>query len=159
MNKYIYGFDLSMDCTGVSIFDTKGNPIFVTSIQTNKKHSHGFRLKQIADVLLELKEKYPTNIISIERGFARFNTSTQVIYRVHGLANYLFYDCEQIYYPPKKVKEAIYKGDATKKQIQDKILTLFPSIKFQNEDESDSFAVGLTYFIKEKNINFNKLII
>jgi Holliday junction resolvasome RuvABC endonuclease subunit len=171
MQKYIYGLDLSMSCTGVVVFDENATPIFVGSVQTKDKDSHGVRLKKIADYLLELKEKYPPSKVILERGFSRFNTSTQVTYRTHGVANYLFYDCEQIYYPPKKVKAAILSGDSSKKDIQDAIKIKYPNVQFseiklkkgkgkeENKDESDAFAVGLTYFILEENmdIRFEKV--
>jgi len=147
----------------------EANPVYIGHIATNnvklkKNFEYGQRLNTIADHILSLKEKYPPSIICIERGFTRFNTSTQVIYRVHGLTNYLFNDVEQIYYPPKKVKAAILKGDATKKQVQDKIKKEFPNVEFNQikikknkkeecKDESDAFAVGLTYFIEKGIVN------
>lgn len=147
--RYLYAFDLSMDCTGVCIFDMDTQEVVkVTSIQTNKKQSHGQRLRVIAKRLEELMEEYPPHTVAIERGFSRFNTSTQVIYRVHGLVNYMFDKYKQAYYPPKSVKEAILRGNATKKQVQDTINKNYPDVKFENEDESDAFAVGLTYFAK-----------
>jgi len=170
ISEYIWAFDLSMDDSGIVIFDKQENPIYITSIKTNEKQSHGKRLKFIADKILELREKYPTDTIVIERGFSRFNTSTQVIYRVHGLIQYLFYDCEQIYYPPKKVKSFILNGNATKKQIREEIKKRYPNVEFskiekknkktkeiiieENENESDSFSVGLTYFMDKGIINF-----
>jgi Holliday junction resolvasome RuvABC endonuclease subunit len=168
MKEYIWALDLSMDDSGIVIFDLKANPVYIGSIKTNEKLTHGKRLKTIADELLRLRVLYPTHIIAIERGFSRFNMSTQVVYRVHGVVNYLFNDCEQIYYPPKKVKSAIVNGNATKKQMQDKIKQMYPDVKFstiekknkktkvitveENDNESDAFAVGLTYFIENKLI-------
>lgn len=156
---YIHAYDLSMDSTGFCIFDENINPVLIDSIPTKPKQSHGKRLKVIADKMLQLKKEYPTEIIAIERGFCRFNTATQVIYRVHGACNLVFHDCEQIYYPPKTVKEAILKGDATKKQVQETIKNKYPDVIFKNEDESDAFAVGLTYFIKTGKIKWEKTII
>jgi Holliday junction resolvasome RuvABC endonuclease subunit len=168
ISEYIWAFDLSMEDSGIVIFDLKANPVYIGSIKTNDKFTHGQRLKVIADELLKLRVLYPTHIIAIERGFSRFNMSTQVIYRVHGIVNYLFSDCEQIYYPPKKVKSAIVDGNATKKQVQDKIKKMYPDVQFskiekknkktkvvtveENDNESDAFAVGLTYFIENKII-------
>jgi Holliday junction resolvasome RuvABC endonuclease subunit len=153
---HIFGLDLSMDNTGVTIFDSDYNPIHITSISTNKKHTHGKRLYVIAQELLKLKDQYPPCVIAIERGFSRFNTSTQVIYRVHGLINYLFHDVEQVYYPPKKVKEAIIRGDASKARVREVIESKYPEVKFDNEDESDSFAIGITYLIENKLISWSK---
>ena len=38
-----------MDCSGIVVFDLKGNPIHITHIQTKAKETHGERLKYIAD--------------------------------------------------------------------------------------------------------------
>ena len=148
-----------MESTGFCIFDDNLNPVLIDSIYTNPKLPHGKRLKIISDRMIELKKAYPANTIVIERGFSRFNMSTQVIYRVHGVCNLIFNNCEQIYYPPKTVKEAILKGNATKKQVQETIKKKYPNIVFKNEDESDAFAVGLTYFIKKGKIIWEKDIV
>jgi Holliday junction resolvasome RuvABC endonuclease subunit len=146
-----------MENTGVSIFDLETlNPIHITSIGTNKKDNHGKRLYHIGKEIIQLKDKYPPSVIVIERGFSRFNTSTQVIYRVHGLINYLFHDVEQIYYPPKTVKEAIIRGDASKKLVRQLIEKKYPDVVFEDEDQSDSFAVALTYLIKKKLVEWTK---
>lgn len=147
--KYIWGLDLSMSDSGVVILkDSK--PVFIGNIPTNDKETHGERLKHIYDYMSELKKKYPPEVVCIERGFSRFNTSTAVLYRVHGIINMLFYDIKQIYYPPKKVKESIVSGKAKKEEIMKGILELYPDVQFQNDNESDAFAVALTYIVKEK---------
>ncbi|ALS22081.1 crossover junction endodeoxyribonuclease RuvC [Paenibacillus naphthalenovorans] len=157
MSNHLYGFDISMEQTGITIFDLRTlKPIHITSVKTNEKHTHGMRLYTIASVVEELKNTYEPKVVAIERGFSRFNTSTQVIYRAHGLVNYLMRDYEQNYYPPKQVKEAIVRGDATKKFVQDIIQVAYPDIVFNNEDESDSFAVALTYLIKNKLLEWDK---
>lgn len=157
--NFLYGLDLSMNNTGVTIFslDTY-EPIHICSIPTNDKEPHGKRLKYIADEINKLKEQYPPKIVAIERGFSRFNTSTQVIYRVHGLINYLFYDVEQVYYPPKKIKEAIIKGDATKLLVRKTIESKYTYVKFENEDESDSFSIALCYLISKGFIEWEKRV-
>lgn len=166
MGKYVYGLDLSLTCTGVTIYDLETKDVmYVGSFNTEKiKKKKGYyhnalKLKEIADYLNGLKEKYPPHVVTIERGFSRFNTATQTIYRVHGLTNYLFHEVEQIYYPVKTVKEAIFKGDATKKQVQEVIMNNYDYLVFENEDESDSFAVMLTYLIKNNLIIFEKPVV
>lgn len=157
LKEYLYGLDLSMEQTGITIFDLETNlPIHISSIHTNKNQTHGKRLKVIEDGMIELVGKYQPKIISIERGFGRFNITTQVLYRVHGVINKFFHNYEQIYYPPKSVKEAILKGTATKKQIRAEIEKKYFGIVFENEDESDSFAVALTYLIKNEKIVWEK---
>ncbi|MEK5036274.1 crossover junction endodeoxyribonuclease RuvC [Paenibacillus sp. FSL R7-0302] len=155
--NYLYAFDLSMDCTGLVIFniDTQ-QPMVITSFPTKKAWSHGKRLNQVYEGVKQFKHNYPCKVVAIERGFSRFNTATQVIFRVHGLINWLFYKYEQFYYTPKSVKEAILVGTASKEAIQKKLLLAYPHVQFENEDESDAFAVGLTYFIKECKMPWEK---
>ena len=52
--KYIYAFDLSMACSGISIFDEIGNPVKIYSVATNAKDSTGMRLKSLAIFILDL---------------------------------------------------------------------------------------------------------
>jgi Holliday junction resolvasome RuvABC endonuclease subunit len=78
-----------------------------------------------------------------------------MLYRVHGIINFLFWDCEQIYYTPKTIKKFILSGNATKKQVQEKIKEVYKDIEFENEDESDSCAICLTYFIDKGIIKWN----
>jgi len=148
-----------MESTGFCIFDENMTPILIDSIPTKKSQSHGKRLKVIADKLIELKDKYPPKVIVIERGFSRFNMATQVIYRVHGILNYIMEKFEQVYYPPKTVKEAILGGNATKKQVQEEIKKRYPDTVFKNEDESDAYAVGLTHFIKTGKLEWVKDVV
>jgi len=138
---YIHAYDLSMESTGFCIFDENMNLVLVDSIPTKKSQSHGKRLKVIAVKMAELKTNYPTKTIVIERGFSRFNMATQVIYRVHGVCNLIFHDCEQIYYPPKTAKEA------------------YPDTVFKTDDESDAYAVGLTHFIKTGKLEWVKDVV
>lgn len=159
MTKYLYALDIAMENTGVAIFHPVTNePIHITSITTKKKDSHGKRLYHIAAEIHRLREQYPPGIVAIERGFSRFPTSTQVIYRAHGLFNYLFHDVEQVYYPPKKIKEAIIKGDASKKLVRQIIEKKYPELEFANEDESDAVSVGICYLIKNELIQWDKKI-
>lgn len=157
----LYGLDLAMENTGVVVFDHVNGiyaPVYVTTISTTKLKTkpHGIRLKHIATELVEISERYPPKAIAIERGFSRFNNATQAIFRVHGLVNYLFHNVKQTYYPPKTVKEAILKGNATKAQLRKKIELEYPDIEFANEDESDAFSVALTWLIKNDKISWDK---
>lgn len=162
---YLWGLDLSLKNTGVTIYDTEERKFYIYSIDTEfiksrkaNKHLYlnAIKLKHIWDEIKELKEKFPPQVVVIERGFSRFNTATQVVYRVHGIINLMFHDIPQIYYPPKSVKEAIVHGSATKEDLQIAINAKYNDISFANEDESDSFAVLLTYLIKEEIIEWDK---
>ena len=150
--KYIYALDLSLSNTGVCIFDLEGNPIDVFSISTSPKFGHPERLKIIADILLEKRKIYPTNTIVLESGFFRFNKSTQAIYKVIGLVSYLFYNCNQTYYPPSSVKKIISgNGEMSKEGIRKIVSKKFPELNFENDDQSDACAIGVCFFMERKN--------
>lgn len=155
--QYLYGLDLSMKSTGIAIVNMQIlAPIKITSVSTNHKQTYGERLYAIAQHLLFLKEKYPPYKLIIERAFDRFATATQVIYRVHGLVNYLFKETEQIYYPPKTIKQTILTGNADKTSVRMQIQAVYPQITFTNDDESDAFATALTFLIKQNYLTWNK---
>lgn len=148
---YIWAFDLSMSCTGISIFSNDGVPVLVTSIETKSEKEHSGKLKLIADKVLELKKQYPAEKIVIENAFSRFNISTQTLYRVHGLINYLFWDAiEQIYFQATTIKKTVGgRGNLKKEEIKKFVLSRFPELKLTNLDESDSVSVGICYFLQK----------
>ena len=148
--NYILAIDPSLSNTGICLFDTIGNPIKTMSIPTTSKQSHGERLKIIADVLLGLRQQYPITLIVLESGFSRHAVSTQVLYRVRGVIDYLFYDIPEICYAPSSIKKIICgNGRADKIEVQEKIMKLYPDLKFDNMDQSDSVGIGLSYFIEQ----------
>lgn len=154
--RYIYSFDLSLTRSGLCIFDINGNIILICSIPTDAKLNRGKRLKQIADFVYKLLPIYPCESIVIERGFNRFNKATQAINEVNGVIKYMFYEFEPIYYAVTTIKATLLNGRASKKEIQDIILKKYPNLVFACEDESDAYSAGLTYFIKNKIINWEK---
>jgi crossover junction endodeoxyribonuclease RuvC len=146
--KYIWAFDLSLSCSGVTIFseDAKVEKIF--SVETKTEKTHQAKLKLIANRLLELKEKYEPKEIVIEQGFSRFNASTQAIFKVVGLCQYLFCEIPQYFYQPTLVKKTVGgKGNLKKEEVQEAVLKRYPEFIFRNMDESDSLALGITHFI------------
>ena len=157
MKKYIYALDLSLNSTGVCIFNSDGNCIKTLTIDTNGEKETPKKLKIIGETFLELIKRYDPERIIIEQGFTRYNKSTQQIFRVHGLVNYLFCDYPQEYYPSSTIKKVITgKGNATKEEVISIIKLEHPDMKFKNYDESDAFAVGQTYFIEQRSYNGKK---
>lgn len=151
-DTYVYALDLSLNSTGVCIFTNDGKIVEIMTIDTHKEKETKLKLKLIGDDFKKLIKVYTPGVIVIEQGFTRFNASTQAIFRVHGLVNYIFCDYEQIYYPASTVKKTVGgKGNMEKEEIREKILLQYPNIKFNNYDESDAFSVGLTYFIKSRS--------
>lgn len=143
----IYAFDISMTNTGICIFTNDAELIYVGSIDTKSEKEHQNKLKIIADKLIELRKIYEPEIVVFERGFYRYATSTETIFKVFGLVQYLFNDIKQLFYPPMTVKKAIFgRGNAKKEAIRDEITKIYSDISFKNLDETDACAVGLCYF-------------
>lgn len=147
---YVYALDLSLNSTGVCIFTNDGRFIEASTIDTTEEKETKLKLRMIGTDLLKIAKVYEPSVVVIEQGFSRFNASTQALFRVHGLINYIFYKYEQIYYPAATVKKTVGgAGNMTKEEVRTAILKRYPKIKFNSYDESDAFSVGLTYFIKE----------
>jgi len=150
--KYVISLDLSLSDTGICIFDENENPLDVFSVPTSSKLTRGERLKIIADVFISIKEKYNNSVIILEKGFTRFNTSTQAIFCVHGIANYVFYDKEQIYYAPSSIKKIVSgNGKTDKVGIMKIVKEKFPYLKIDNDDQSDAVSIGMAYFIDKRS--------
>jgi len=144
---YILALDISLVNTGGSIFDEKGNVIEVFSVPTSPKDLTQIRLKKIADFFINLKKRYEFDLVIIEKGFSKFGTVTQQIYRCVGVINCLLWKSEQIYIPATTVKKTVTgSGKADKEQVKKSVLKQWKDVVINNDDESDSLAVGLTYF-------------
>lgn len=162
---YIYGLDLSMSSTGVAVYDTeKEEFVHISSIDTtkilaknHKDNFDGVRLKKIYDELCAIRDRYEPSFVAIERGFTLHNTVTQILYRVHGVANLAFADYPQIYYTPKAIKSTIYDGTADKEEIAN-VVEKRTNAEFSNFDESDACSIALTYAIKEGIIEWDNVI-
>jgi Holliday junction resolvasome RuvABC endonuclease subunit len=149
-DTFVYALDLSLNSTGVCIFTNDGHFVEALTIDTHDEKESKLKLSIIGKEFIKLIKTYPPEVIIIEQGFTLFNKSTQAIFRVHGLANYIFSDYEQIYYPATTVKKAVGgKGNMKKEEIRDVILKKYPDIKFNSLDESDAFAIAQTYFIQK----------
>ena len=149
--NYIFAFDLALNSSGVTIFSNDARAVLITNVDTKDEKTHPLKLNKIAKFLLDLKEKYPPERIIIERGFYRYAASTEAIYKVCGVVQYLFWDVPQIFYPPMTVKKVVGgKGNIKKDELRDIIEKKY-KVSFCNTDESDSFAVGICYF-KSKGI-------
>lgn len=148
--KYVYALDLSLNSTGVCIFTNDGRFVKAVTIDTHDLEETKLKLNMIGKEFLKLMKDFTPKLVVIEQGFTLYNASTQAIFRVHGVANYIFCIYEQIYYPATTVKKTVGgKGNMTKQELRDVILSKHPEIKFKSFDESDAYAIGETYFIKK----------
>lgn len=164
--RLLYGLDISLKNTGITIydFDTK-EFILVDSFNTEKiyatkenkgLHLNAVKLRKISDWIEGIIDEYPPYIVSIERMFSRFPLETQAIAKATGVVQELLWNVPQYLYPPKQVKATLIHGDATKEDLQIAINAIYNDIKFRNEDESDSFAVALTFLIEHELFDWEK---
>ena len=148
----ILSFDLSMTCTGYTIFGNDGKFIRTGHIDTNGKLPTPLRLQSIAKEMKKLKKEYKPNLILIEKGFYRFAGSTEQIFRVHGITNLIFYNIPQVEIHASSVRKLVTgKGNIKKEEMEIWIREKYPNIDFKNNDEVDSFALGIAYFEGLKN--------
>lgn len=148
---YIYALDVSLKNTGAAIFDTDGNLLDKFSIPTSGKDETKDRLFVIGKALSDKLKEYPCELLVMESGFMRFHRATQLLYRCFGVIEYLFHENKQVTYAPTTIKKVITgNGKSDKSIVQQKVLEKFPLVTFNNEDESDAVAIGMTYFIKNR---------
>jgi Holliday junction resolvasome RuvABC endonuclease subunit len=155
--KYVYALDLSLNSTGVCIFTNDGIFVKAVTIDTKSLDESKLKLKMIGKEFIKLMREYMPTVVIIEQGFTLYNKSTQAIFKVHGIANYIFCEFEQIYYPATTVKKIVGgKGNMTKEEIRDIILKKYPKMKFNSLDESDAFALAMAYFAEHGGSNAKK---
>lgn len=149
--EYIIALDLSLSSTGIAIFSDDAKLIEVCSVDTKSETEHQTKLKKIADALMELKIKFNPIKIIIEKGFYRFAGSTEAVFKVHGVAQLVFWDIEQIFYAPTTVKKTVGgAGNMKKEDMRIVVSKMFPNVEWSNNDESDAVSVGMCYFMKDK---------
>ena len=144
---YTYGLDLSLSNSGIAIFSDDAQLIHLTSVDTKSLKDHKEKLQLIGKELLKLKEEYPPKLLVIERGFMRFAASTEAVFKVVGVVQYLFSDIEQLFYSPMTVKKWVAgKGNVKKDEIYRVVSKMYPDIQIEDFDQSDAISVGLCYF-------------
>ena len=148
----IIAFDLSLSCSGYSVFRDDGKFVKTGHIATNGDDTTPLRLRYISKCLNKLKKEYRPKKIIIEQGFSRHAKSTQQIFRVNGVVNLIFYDVEQVEIHATHVRKIVTgHGNIKKEELNEYIMHNYPKINFENLDEMDSYALGISYF-KEKGV-------
>ena len=144
---YILALDISLVNTGGSIFDEKGNVIEIFSVPTSSRDLIQVRLKKIADFFIDLKKRYEFKLVVMEEGFVKFNLVTKQIYRATVNLSRIFLMTKELNNRCRIViKKVTGSGKADKEQVKKSVLKQWKDIVINNDDESDSLAVGLTYF-------------
>ena len=125
----------------------------------NRTAGTGARLARIADTLQDIYTLHPdiTHLVR-ERGFTMHNSTTQLLFRVVGVFDYITFlnrpDLEVEEISPSEVKKLVTGiGNSSKKDV-DKALQKFLTheIDFINDDYSDSVAVGVASLLKNKHL-------
>jgi crossover junction endodeoxyribonuclease RuvC len=163
MTEYFLGLDLSLTSPGFALISlTDGNPKLLStySLKTSSKEFDGDRLRKILNELkwyIDNHEETEGLLDGImkEKGFTRFATETQKLYKVHGVVELLLAGREVEEIAPTSVKKMITgNGKATKQEVQDKVCEMLGVKKsvFKNDDESDAAAVILSVLKKRGKI-------
>jgi crossover junction endodeoxyribonuclease RuvC len=147
--NYIYGLDLSLSNSGIAIFSNDAKLIYLTSIDTKMVKEHQEKLQIIGTGMLKLKKEYPPEKVIFERGFSRFARSTEAVFKVVGLVQYLFSEQEQIFYSPMTIKKIVAgAGNVKKDEVYRVVSKLYPQILMENFDQSDAVSVCVCHFKK-----------
>lgn len=146
---YILSLDLSLSNSGGCVFTESGKPIYIFSIPTSSKLEHKDRLRVIGNYLENIKNKFDIDLVILESGFSRFSISTQALFKVQGVASYIFSDCKQVFYAPSTIKKVVTgNGKSEKIDVEKSVLKVWPDLNMANNDESDAAGVALCHFIK-----------
>lgn len=157
---YLYALDLSMECSGIVIFNMlNGEPVLIEHVNRVSSgyapNAHGKNLRNLARKLVELRKQYPPHMVVMEAPFNQYNKSTEVLYKVHGIVNYIFFDVQQKTIVNTHWKKVILNGKATKEECKAKVLEYYPNLKFRTLDESDAFCLGLCHLIDNNIVKWD----
>jgi len=152
----VLSLDLSLNCSGFAIFDTK---------KRNKKdklihYGHilnkhldstmtGHKLQHIEMHLMMLKFAFFPEIIVKEELSGKGKTDTTQLAKTHGICEKVFmgypiYDINNMNFK----KEFVGKGNATKEEVAEAVLKHIPELHFKTDDESDAIGLGILYLQK-----------
>lgn len=128
-------------------------------LDTSKiKGPHGAKLLAIFDKVCELAAD--ADVFVRERGFSRFKTGTQTLFKVVGVVDYALWKTKQAMFneiPPATVKKLVAgKGNATKEEVAAALPPYVGEYTYACDDESDAVAVGVAWMAlnmrREKSI-------
>lgn len=165
----ILAMDISLTQPGFAVLQVVHNKVYVVELRyvtTNSKESHGHRLKQINDVLVDLLIRYDFKYVVREKGFSRHAHVTQTIYKVMGITElsateYGFNNVVDLAVTTVK-KQVTGNGKASKEEVARSVFQQIENynpdwfhIKQRNgrmkliDDLSDACAVGIAFLRQE----------
>lgn len=153
--EYLYAFDLSMNCTGLAIFEIFScKPIYIASYKMRSDITHGEKLRTLEIEILKLMKVYPPSEVAIEQGFTKGNVATQAIFKVHGVVECRFWQYPMYHYTPSRWRKIVVGvGNAQKEVVKEKLENTL-KINIRDTDESDAVGVGIAHLIIEHGYNF-----
>lgn len=152
--------DLSMSSPAFAVLkveDGKVKILHLSHLKTNAKKEHGYRLLQIYNHIKKIFEEHPDiDEVVREKGFSRFPTVTQTLFKVVGISDVIAYinkfDTVHEIAPTSVKKYITGNGKASKDDVAKSVNTyLGTNINFNTDDESDAVAVGIAY-LKQKKV-------
>lgn len=164
MSNKILCMDLSLNLPAMAVLEIRdGKPWIVdTYYVDNKKKTKYTTAQKLSEIAGELAfiAKEHTDIVHIvrEKGFSRFANTTQLLFRVVGVADLAgieLFSCKDIEeLTPTTIKRLIAgNGKADKQEVEDGVRELLTeeqkNYEFYSDDVSDAVAVGLAYYIKK----------
>jgi len=162
--SFVLAFDPSLNATGYCVLDVRGKKPKLAEVGHVKGRNASLaneptsiKLALIAAKTKELVAKYQPlhKKVFLERGFTKFNNSTQATFRARGALEAELVGYEVVELPPTTVKKIISDyGLAHKKDVAECVADYLnvPVETFETEDQSDATAVavaGWLKFIKE----------
>ena len=157
----ILGLDISLNCTGLSIYED-GKIIFYNTIEHPRKTSFEDKLIRIGNYIEKLLDTYQVDIASIEQVFMGYQGDTSLkLSKVHGvmIRELDRHHIKYIYYTATEIKKAVLgkiptakKGEKkidTKALVAAEVFKLFPEIPTTvKNDVTDATAAIVTYLRK-----------
>ncbi|KZR57908.1 crossover junction endodeoxyribonuclease RuvC [Pseudobacillus badius] len=164
--RFVIGFDPSQDGTGYAVLDCRFKEPRIAEMGVVKGRTktwaadtpHSVKLALTQAKVKELRAKYCPifPIVFLERGFTKFNNSTQATFRARGALEAELVGIELVEFPPSEVKKAVTGyGSASKEEVAETMADYFGiSVEdFETEDVSDALGVAFTgykqYFNKK----------
>lgn len=153
-NIRVLGLDLSMNCPGFAVMELmNGRAVLLekSHIKQSTKKTHAQRLQKTAQEIQRYLEDYEIDVVVRERGFSRHNRTTQTLFKVIGVSDYIcsLYGKEVVEYSPSEVRKLLFeKGNVGKSTVQDVLARYIGECDYETDDESDATAVAVAYLVK-----------
>ena len=161
MEKTILGLDISLNCTGLSIYED-GKIIFYNTIEHPRKTSFEDKLIRIGNYIEQLLNKYQIDLAVIEDVFSDFAGTGLKLSKVHGIIirELNRHNIKYIYYTATEIKKTVLgkiptakKGEPkidTKALVAEVVWKTFPEVPRDDikYDVTDSISCILCYISK-----------